>query len=144
MCAVKRIVANDRFWNRYSEWALWFNAFWAAMGSWFLLGQSDPMPTSYLDDTPFSSYAGPGLILLIVVGGSSLVAAIARWRSWRYAYALTLAAGCILFGWLLFEFIWVPEGWPAQLLFAIVAVAMVIGGYQGWRRQPSQTVKTLS
>ena len=94
---------------------------------------------NYLDNSPFSTYDGPGLILLLVVGGSSLVAAIARWRDWRSQYQLTLAAGCILLGWLFFEFLWVPEGWIAQLLFAIVAVVIIVGGWQGWRRTASQT-----
>ena len=91
----------------------------------------------YLDDSPFSNYDGPGLILLLVVGGSSLVAAIARWRDWSSEYLLTLAAGFILLGWLFFEFLWVPEGWIPQVLFAIVAAVIVIGGYQGWRRTAS-------
>lgn len=137
ICAVKRIGVNAKDWNRYSYWALWFNAFWAAMGSWYLLGRAEPMPTEYLDDSPFSNYDGPGLILLLVVGGSSLLAAVARWRGWDSKSLLTIMAGAILLGWLLFEFLWVPEGWMAQVLFAIVAAVIMIGGYQGWRRSAS-------
>jgi hypothetical protein len=97
------------------------------------------MPLKYLEGSPFTDYTGPGLILLFAVGGSSLLAAVAHWRRWRYAYLFTLAAGCILLGWLFFEFLWVPEGWAAQLLFAAVAAVIVAGGYQEWQDHTSQT-----
>ncbi len=104
------------------------------MGSWYLLGPSEPMPLEYLDDSPFSNYEAPGLILLLIVGGSSLLAAIARWRHWQSEYLLTLAAGAVLLGWLFFEFLWVPEGWAAQIVFALVAAVIMIGGYVGQRQ----------
>ena len=128
--------ANTIDWVRWSYWALWFNAFWAAMGSWYLLGKSDPMPLKNLADTPFSSYDGPGLILLLAVGGTSLLAAI--WRSAKLPYAteLTIVAGATLLGWLLFEFWWIPQYWPPQLLFALVGAVMIIGGWFGWKQRP--------
>ncbi len=132
-------VVHRSNWIRYSQWALGFNALGAAVGAWYLLGRPDPMPLTYLEGSPFSDYTGPGLILLVAVGGSSLLAAVAHWRRWWYAYLLTLAAGCILLGWLFFESVWIPEGWPAQLLFAAVAAVIVAGGYQGWQDHASQT-----
>lgn len=92
------------------------------------------MSLNYLSDTPFRNYDVPGFNLLFIVGGSSLVAALARWQHLRVDFLLTLAAGAILLGWLLVEFVWIPEGWIPQLLFAIAAGLMLIGGYQGWRQ----------
>ena len=129
--------ANTSDWVRWSYWALWFNAFWAAMGSWYLLGKSDPMPLKNLADTPFSSYDGPGWILLLAVGGTSLLAAIWRSAKLPYATALTIVAGATLLGWLLFEFWWIPQYWLPQLLFALVAAVMIIGGWFGWKQRPA-------
>lgn len=122
---------------RWSYWLLWFNAFWAAAGSWYLLGDAEPMPLDYLETSPFSDYTIPGLTLLFAVGGSSLLAAVARWRGWQHKYRLTIAAGAILLGWIFFEFLWIPEGWAAQLLFAAVAAVIVAGGVDGLRRHAS-------
>lgn len=141
---MKKFDVHTINWVRWSWWALWFNAFWAAMGSWYLLGETDPMPISNLKGTPFSSYEGPGWILLLAVCGSSLIAAI--WRSVKLPHAmeLTVAAGAILMGWLLTEFWWIPQYWPVQFFFMLVAAVMMVGGYQGWKRGLIQTRPLMS
>lgn len=130
---MKSGLASKLSWIRISYWALWFNAIWAALGAWYLLAGAEGMSLNYLSETPFSNYDGPGFILLFIVGGSSLLAALARWRHIDAAFLLTVAAGAILMGWILTEFVWIPEAWVPQLLFAIVAGLMIVGGYLGWQ-----------
>ena len=120
-------------WIRYSEWALWFNAISAVFGGGFLLGGAGGMPIWFLDNTPFSSFAIPGVILLLIVGGSSLLAATARIRQWSNQYLLTLVAGVMLLGWILMEFVLIPQGWMAQIVYAAVALPMIAGGLSGSR-----------
>jgi hypothetical protein len=112
---------------------LWFNVVSAAYGGWYLLNGAEGLPMAYLADTPFTTYSGPGWILLLAVGGSSLLAAISRLQKWSWAYIMTAIAGMTLFGWLMVEFIWIPEGWAPQLFYALVALPMVVGGVLGWQ-----------
>ena len=130
---MERNDASRFNWIRYSEWALWFNAISAVFGGGFLLGGAGSMPMWFLDTTPFSSFAIPGAILLVIVGGSSLLAATSRVRRWSNQYQLTLVAGVVLLGWIMVEFILIPQGWMAQMVYAAVALPMIAGGLTGRR-----------
>lgn len=57
-------------------------------------------PVEWLEGTPFRSYVIPGLVLMFVVGGSQLAAAIAVWRRRWWGTVASLAAGLILAGWI--------------------------------------------
>ena len=54
------------------------------------------VPTEWLAGSPFKNYFVPSLILLIVVGGSLLVAAVAVLARLRAARLAAFAAGSIL------------------------------------------------
>jgi hypothetical protein len=58
-----------------------------------------------LQGTPFSDYTLPGLILAIVVGGSSLVAAATVFMQREVAVLISAAAGLVLAGWIVGEVI---------------------------------------
>lgn len=128
---------NSKRWVQASLIALWVNVISALLGAWYILSGAQGMALDLLEDSPFSAYFWPGIILLVAVGGSSLVSAISRHLKWHYQFELTIAAGCILLGWLIAEFIWIPEGWAPQLLFALAAIVMIVGGYHGWRPKPN-------
>lgn len=51
----------------------------------------------------FDSFVIPGWILLVVVGGSHLVAAIALWRRWRSAAFLSALSGTVMVLWIYIE-----------------------------------------
>ena len=51
------------------------------------------VPLEYLANSPFSSYAVPGVILGVVVGGTQLAAAVALLRKQRSALLLSAIAG---------------------------------------------------
>ena len=121
-------------WLRLSPGALWFNAITTIIGAVGMLAVDDPLPDDFLDDTPFDSHLWPAIILLVVVGGASTVAIVARRRDWPQQWLLTVLAGGVLLGWLLVEFIWIPHGWAPQLFYAIVAALILVGGVRGWQR----------
>jgi hypothetical protein len=58
------------------------------------------MPLELLRSTPFSDYTIPGLLLAIVVGGSSLVAATTVFIHREFVVLLSVAAGLIMAGWI--------------------------------------------
>jgi hypothetical protein len=62
-------------------------------------------PPEMLQGTPFSDYTLPGLILAIVVGGSSLVAAATVFLQREVAVLISAAAGLVLAGWIVGEVI---------------------------------------
>lgn len=68
-------------------------------GVYGLLGAKG-IPTDWLKGSPFDSYFVPSLILLVVVGGSFLIAAIAVFARWRMARLAALGAGAIVLCWI--------------------------------------------
>jgi hypothetical protein len=110
-----------------------------------LTGWGYQFPISWLEGTPFSDYTVPAVILGIVVGGSALLAMWAMIKSASVGAVASLAAGVIMMGWVIGEYILVPDirfsftdlaTWQ-QGLFFLVGLAMavlalrVISG--GWR-----------
>jgi hypothetical protein len=82
---------------------LLFNGFSAAVGGLALMTDWIPEQASWIRDTDFPSNYFPGVILMAVVGGSSLIAATAlakRSDSWQLA---SIAAGTIMVFWIIGE-----------------------------------------
>ena len=91
------------------------------------------IPRAELDGTPFASFAIPGLILSFVVGGSLLAAAWSVWTRHPLAPLASLAAGCVLLGWIVVEAAMINDGRGLQ--FAVFAVALAIIGMAGRLRR---------
>jgi len=86
---------------RYSLGALLaFGALNAFGGGYYGLSGASGVPTEWLEGSPFPDYFVPSLILLVVVGGSLLMAAIAVVAGLRIARLSASAAGLVLLGWL--------------------------------------------
>jgi len=94
----------------------------AFAGGFYGMSGAEGVPIEWLSGTPFSDYFIPSLILFVVVGGSSLVAAIAVFLRLRFARLLALDAAATLFVWL--------------------AVQLVIIGYVSWM-QPTTAMAGL-
>lgn len=77
----------------------------AIAGGLALLAGIIRFPPEQLQGTPFSDYTIPGLILAIVVGGSSLVGAVTVFLHRELAVLCSAAAGLILAGWIIGEVI---------------------------------------
>ena len=82
---------------------LLFNGFTAVVGGLALMTDWIPEQASWVRDTDFTSNYFPGVILMAVVGGSSLVAAAAlvkRSDGWQLA---SIVAGTIMMFWIIGE-----------------------------------------
>ena len=108
---------------RYSLGALLvFGAVNAFGGGYYGLSGAKGVPTEWLNGSPFPDYFVPSLILLVVVGGSFIVAAMAVFAGLRIARLAALAAGIVVLGWL--------------------AVQLAIIGYVSWM-QPTTAIAGL-
>jgi hypothetical protein len=86
---------------RYSLGSLLaFGALNAIGGGYYGLSGAAGVPTEWLDGSPFADYFIPSLILLVVVGGSFVMAAIVVFAGARIARAAALTAGLVVLGWL--------------------------------------------
>lgn len=70
------------------------------------------LPLEWLDGTPFASYAWPGVILGVVVGGMQALAVIAQYRRYALSWGLHAAAGLVMMIWIFIEMamllVWSP------------------------------------
>jgi hypothetical protein len=98
---------------------------WA--GALALVGAGAPttvLPAELLARTPFATFLVPGLLLGLVVGGSSAAAALLAWRRSRYAVDATALAGGALAVWIAVESAIVPASW-LQLVYGALALALL-------------------
>ena len=72
----------------------------AVGGGVYALTGAAAVPREYLQGTPFRSYFVPGLVLIIVVGGSMLLAATLLLIEASLARIVSLEAGVILIAWI--------------------------------------------
>lgn len=61
-----------------------------------------------LADTPFGSYAFPGLVLIVVVGGTQALAFVLLWRQNPWAMAAATVAGFGLLIWIFVQQAYIP------------------------------------
>ena len=86
---------------RYSLGSLLaFGALNAIGGGYYGLSGAAGVPTEWLTGSLFSDYFIPSLILLLVVGGSFVMAAIVVFAGLRIARMAALAAGFVVLVWL--------------------------------------------
>jgi hypothetical protein len=76
-----------------------FGAVNAFAGGYYGLSGARDVPTAWLDGSPFTSYFVPSLILLVVVGGSFLIAAVAVFSDRPSAGRTALGSGVIVLVW---------------------------------------------
>jgi hypothetical protein len=77
-----------------------FGALNAVAGGCYGLSGAKGVPTEWLAGSPFRDYFIPSLILLVIVGGSFLVAAVAVLAGLRIARATSFVAGVIVLVWI--------------------------------------------
>jgi hypothetical protein len=78
-------------------------------------------PLEWLQHTPFSDYTIPALILAIVVGGSSLIAAVTIFTGREESILASLVAGLIMAGYIIVEVVTLRQGvsWTLGLYFGL-------------------------
>jgi len=73
-------------------------------------------PPEYLQGTPFGSYLVPGLVLLLVVGGTQVGAFLLLLRRPAWAVAAAGVAGCGMLIWVFVQMVFIPYS-PLQAVY---------------------------
>ena len=105
---------------------LLFNGVSAAVGGLALMTDWIPEQTSWVRDTDFPSNYFPGVILMAVVGGSSLIAATAlmkRSDGWELA---SIVAGIIMVFWIIGEVASIRGFHFLQVIYLVTGALVVI------------------
>jgi hypothetical protein len=69
-------------------------------GGYYGMAGAKDVPTEWLQGSPFRNYFIPGIILFLVVGGSSFIAAVAVFRRHRIAFKAAFTCAMIIVVWL--------------------------------------------
>lgn len=113
---------------------LLFNGIGAFFGGYNLIsdptGGSLQMPLSFLEESPFTSYLIPGIVLFLVNGVFSFVALYALWKMYPKAYLLVMIQGVLLSGWIVVQMILLQVFYPPlHLSFLLIGLSLLGGGY---------------
>ena len=114
---------------------LLFGALNALGGGYYGLTGAVGVPTEWLDGSPFTDYFLPSLILLVVVGGSFIVAAVAVLARLRVARFAAFMAAFVVLGWLTVQIAIIGYVSWMQPVTAIAAVLILMLGSQLPRRE---------
>jgi hypothetical protein len=105
------------------------------------------VPVAWLAGTPFSDYTIPGLMLVIVVGGSTLLAAVTVFIDREWAVLVSVLAGLLMVGYLVVEAVYIdskvgnalPTALGLQLFYFVLGLAIFgLAGYIWMRDYRSQ------
>ena len=91
-------------------------------------GEGLRIPLVWLEDTPFSDYQAPGLVLLFVLGLFPLAVAWGLWKRRPWAGYGSLLVGAALGVWILVE-IWMigyQPSPPLQAIYGLLSVLIVV------------------
>jgi hypothetical protein len=109
-----------------------FIALTAIGGGIAILIGADEFPPEWLTGTPFKGYTVPALILAIVVGGSSLLAAIAVATRRRNGARASIVAGIMMAGYIIVEVLILEQVPPGptivQGMYFILGSLLVVLG----------------
>jgi hypothetical protein len=85
------------------------------------------VPLKYLANSPFPSYAVPGFILGVVVGGTQFAAAVALLRRQPIALLLSAIAGFGMLIWIFVELAIIRQySWLQSAYFALGALELIL------------------
>jgi hypothetical protein len=100
-------------------------------GGIYGLSGAPAVPVAWLQGSPFHSYFVPSLVLLVVVGGSQLVAGVLLVARPRWGVPAAILAGTILVGWIVVQVAiigyvsWMqPASFAAGLLEGVLGLAL--------------------
>ena len=97
-------------------------------GIGLLTGLNAP-PLVFLDGSPFSSYILPGLALLILVGGTAVLASILLVRNYHHAWVAAIASAIAVVIFEIVEVVYIgsPEGIARNLQVFYFAYGIILG-----------------
>jgi hypothetical protein len=98
-------------------------------GGIYGIAGAEDVPTELLSGTPFRDYVIPSLILLVAVGGSSLLAAMAAFLRHRSARPAALGAGTILLVWMAMQLALIGYvSWMQPTVVALALLVLILAG----------------
>jgi len=111
-----------------------FNGISAILGGIGLMG--DPsgkalvMDTTWLENTPFTDFLIPGIVLFIVNGLGNLTGFILSIKKYRYAGHIAAVFGLIMIIWIFSQVLWIGyRSFLQPLYFTTGLVQMICGWY---------------
>ncbi len=106
-------------------------------------GGRGQFPVAWLQNTPFSDYTVPALMLAVCVGGSALFAAVTVFTGRRIGVLASLVAGLITAGYTVVEVVMLQQGvsWIEVLYFGLGLVVSGLSVYLWTIEHPSHPVK---
>lgn len=88
------------------------------------------IPPEFLQGSLFRNYTIPGLVLAIIVGGSSLLAAVTVFVRREWSIIISMVAGIMMASYEVVELAIIQQfSWLQVLYFAIGAVILGLAGY---------------
>ena len=93
-------------------------------GGYYGMAGAKNIPLEWLDGTPFSTYFIPSLFLFLVIGGTSLFAAIAVFKKHPRGTKIAFFAAAIIIVWLVVQLIMI--GYVSWMQPVTASIALVI------------------
>lgn len=117
-----------------------FVALTAIGGGIAMLTGADRFPVEWLRGTPFADYTIPALVLAVVVGGSSLLAALLVFTKRELGARVAIIAGLLLVGYICVEVLilkQLPPGptWIEIMYFVLGALVAGLAAFL-WKNEP--------
>ncbi|HAH59232.1 MAG: hypothetical protein KUL83_00625 [Lentimicrobium sp.] len=72
-------------------------------GGYYALAGAEGVPVEWLHGSPFHSYFIPGLFLMTIIGGGSLITAILVFAGHKKAFLWNLVLCLVIFAWLIVQ-----------------------------------------
>jgi hypothetical protein len=88
------------------------------------------LPAGLLQGSPFPNYLVPGILLAVVVGGFFLVAVFLNLLRHKSRYNFALAAGVIIFVWILSQIILIASIHWLHLVYLGMGILIILVAYQ--------------
>lgn len=93
-------------------------------------GETLALSTDILTNTPFSNFMIPGILLLSLVGGISMIAVFSYMEKSKNYPSVYLAAGGGLIAWTILQAILIRTGFSLPLILLSVAIMMILTSLQ--------------
>lgn len=84
-------------------------------------------PIELLDETPFTTFLVPGIVLFIVNGLGSILGSVSSFIRHRCAGELAMALGMFLIMWIAVQVYWMEVHWLHVLYFALGILEVALG-----------------
>lgn len=122
-----------------------FAAVSAIVGAIGLVAGYMNIPLGVLAGTPFADFTVPALLLGLVVGGSALAAAaVALLGPRRIETLASVAAGCVMVGWMSIEVAMIGlDVWVQAAYFVVGLVMIGLAGLLEWTKPATASVRGL-